>query len=434
MKYIFILIVFFLCLIVFRDVLAYESSNLDSMAIELDQLKGSFYEMEQDYKRRINDLERKVKQSQDVFVRERKQEQVKLFYGTKGSLMNPDISIIGDMFYHFSDQSEGVGEFTDNDLFFREVELAIQGYIYPGIRAEFYPVWEVEEDKVEIEEAFVNFLTLPFNSKVLVGRQRVRFGEVNPIHQHFRDYVDVPLPVQNFLGAEGYIDDGIDLSILAPWINFPVTVGFGLFDGDKSLAEDDDDDDDAVFAVDDEEIETTLNIPVRDIFESKPIEWKDHVFLAKINANIPLTINSDVSLGYHVMWDDNGGGQTAIHNGQIAFRYRFPYSYRKLLWQNEIYVADIDDRNVKSKGFYSLIKFNVNRFLDAGLRYDWSELGDNDDIHQWAINPILTWHLTETSYVRMQYRYGELEGFSSANEGLLQFVWGMGPHTHALKN
>jgi hypothetical protein len=97
-------------------------------------------------------------------------------------------------------------------------------------------------------------------------------------------------------------------------------------------------------------------------------------------------------------------------------------------------VADIDNRDVKSKGFYSLVKFNVTKFLDAGIRYDWSEPGDNDDVHQWAINPIFTWHLTEASYVRMQYRYAELEDFSSVNEGLVQFVWGMGPHTHQLSN
>lgn len=422
MKNLFILIVVFSCLHFLKNVQAYENKNLNSMVFELEQLKGSFQEMEQDYKSRINNLEEKVQRSENIYIREREQKQVKPFYGTKGSLMNPDISIIGDMFYHFSDQSEGVGEFTDNDLFFREVELAIQGYIYPGIKAEFYPVWEVEEDKVEIEEAFANFLSLPLNSTILAGRQRVRFGQVNPIHQHFRDYVDVPLPIQNFLGTEGYIDDGIDASLLVPGVGIPLTLGFGIFDGEKSLAEDEKEDED-------EEGENTL-----DIFESKPVEWNDHVFLAKINTNIPMSTNADVSLGYHIMWDDNGGGKTALHNGQISFRYRFPNSYRKLLWQNEIYVADIDERDVKSVGFYSLIKFNVNRFFAAGVRYDWSELGNDDEVHQWAINPILTFHLTEASYIRMQYRYAELEDFSSVNEGIVQFVWGMGPHTHSLNN
>lgn len=424
MKYMFmfILIAVFSCLAVLKDVQANENTDFGSMTFELEQLKGSFQEMEQDYKKRISDLEEKVQRSQDIYIREREHDQVKPFYGTKGSLMNPDISIVGDMFYHFSDQSEGVGEFTDNDLFFREVELAIQGYIYPGIRAEFFPSWEVEDGEVEIEEAFINFLTLPFNTSLLLGRQRVRFGLVNPTHQEFQPWVDTPLAVQNFLGSHAYIDEGIDLSVMIPAFSIPVTIGLGAFDGDKSLGEHEDEHEE-------DGGETTL-----DIFESEPIEWKDHVFLAKINTNIPLSTNSDVSIGYSVMWDDNGAGPTAIHNGQFSFRYQFPYSYRKLLWQNEIYVADIDGRDVKSKGFYSMLKYNVNRFIDAGIRYDWSELGDNDDVHQWAVNPVLTWHLTETSYVRVQYRHGELEGFASVNEGLVQFVWGMGPHTHALEN
>ncbi|MDR4503581.1 MAG: hypothetical protein MRK01_02165 [Candidatus Scalindua sp.] len=387
-------------------------------------------EIERDYGTRIHTLEELLAQertrSEEAYVRITEQARTDkrpIFYGTKGSLMNPDVSIVGDLFYHFSDNKFGVGEYTDEDLFFREVELAVQGYIYPGVRAEFYPVWEVEEGKVEIEEAFANFLTLPFNSNLLVGRHRIRFGLVNPIHQHYRDYVDAPLAVQNFLGAEGYIDDGINFSVMVPRIPFPLELGFGIFDGNKSLAE--------------EEEEEEEGSRVSEIFESEPVEFSDHVFLAKINTNLLLLPNCDISMGYHVLWDDNGAGNTAIHNGQFSLRYRFPNSWSRLLWQNELYVADVDNRDITSKGFYSLIKYTHNKFLDVGFRYDWSELGTNDDAHNWALNPILTWHLTESSYVRAQYRYGELEssisGDSSVNEGFIQFVWGLGPHSHGIE-
>lgn len=388
---------------------------------EIEDLKKSFQLMKEDYESKLKDLENRVSHTEEVFIREHEPVAEKQFYGTKGSIMNPDISIIADAFYHFSDQSDGVGEFTDNDLFFREVELAVQGYVYPGVMAEFFPVWEVEEDKVEIEEAFANFLTLPFNTSLLVGRQRVRFGLVNPIHQHSRGYVDVPLVVQNFLGAEGYIDDGIEISTMVPKIPIPLTVGIGVFDGNKSLGEDDEDD------------EENGN-QTSDIFETSPVEWKDHVFLAKINGNVQLSLNADASFGYHVLWDDNGGAATAIHNGQFALTYQIPNSYKKLFWQNEIYFADFNDRNINSKGLYSLLNFNLNRFLDSGVRYDWSELADNDNFHQWAVNPFMTYHLTEATYVRLQYKYAELEGSENVNTAMLQFVWGVGPHSHSLKN
>ncbi|GJQ60561.1 MAG: hypothetical protein D8M57_17060 [Candidatus Scalindua sp. AMX11] len=477
----FFITVFLFC--VYGD-LSFANTNitLNEIALELQQLKDAFQKMEENYEKKIENLETQLKGQQtdkdysakiesverdyktrirsleellgtqkteieedyDTKIRtleellaeerDRSQEEYMritqraradkrpVFYGTKGSLMNPDVSIIADTFYHFSDSKFGVGEFTDEDLYFREVELAIQGYIYPGVRAEFYPVWEVEEGKVEIEEAFANFLTLPFNSSLLVGRHRIRFGLVNPIHQHYRDYADVPLAVQNFLGVEGYIDDGINFSVMVPKISVPVELAFGIFDGDKSLAEEEEEEDGS---------------RTFDLFESEPVEFQDHVFLAKVNTNLLILPNFDVSLGYHVLWDGNGSGNTAIHNGQFSLRYRFPNSYHKVLWQNELYVADVDDRDITSKGFYSLAKYNINRFLDAGFRYDWSELGSNDDAHQWALNPILTWHLTESSYVRAQYRYGELEssssGNSSVNEGFIQFVWGLGPHSHGIK-
>jgi hypothetical protein len=463
--------------------LSFANNNvtLNDVASELQQLKGAFQKMEADYKAKIENLETQLKEqqaekdhstriekveqdyktrirtveellgkqkaeleqdfgikirtleelldeertrSQDEFTRitqRTRAQQRPFFYGTKGSFMNPDVSIVGDAFYHFSDDKFGVGEFADKEMYFREVELALQGYIYPGVRAEFFPVWELEEGKVDIEEAFANFLTLPFNSNLLVGRHRIRFGLVNPEHQHHRDYADVPLAVQNFLGAEGYIDDGINFTIMVPKIPLPVELGFGIFDGDKSLAEDDE-----------EEGSRTL-----ELFESKPVEFNDHVFLAKINTNLLILQNFDISLGYHALWDGNGTGNTAIHNGQFSMRYRFPNSWSKILWQNELYVADVDDRDITSKGLYSLLKYSHSRFLDVGFRYDWSELGDTDDAHHWALNPILTWHLTESSYVRAQYRYGELESStgikSSVNEGFLQFVWGLGPHSHGIK-
>ncbi len=483
-KTFFLIIFCFFCL--FNTVsFANNDVTMDDIASEIQQLKSSFKEMESNYKTKIENLEARLEKQQpekdysariqkveddnkvrirsleellgeqraeieyeyDIKIRSleelidiektRSQEeyagitqrarlqQRPFFYGTKGSFMNPDVSIIGDVFYHFSDSKFGVGEFADQELHFREVELAVQGYIYPGVRAEFFPVWEVEEGKVEIEEAFGNFLTLPFNSNLLVGRHRIRFGQVNPVHQHHRDYVDVPLAVQNFLGAEGYIDDGFNFSVMAPKIPIPVELGFGIFDGNKSLGEEDEE----------EEGSKTFNL-----FESQPVEFRDHVFLAKINTNLLLLPNLDISTGYHVMWDDNGGGNTAVHNGQFSLRYRVPNSWSKLLWQNEIYVADIDDRDVSSKGFYSFLKYTHNKFLDIGFRYDWSELGNTDDAHLWALNPIATWHLTETSYVRAQYRYAELEGSrytdnntNSSNEFFLQFVWGLGPHAHGIQ-
>ncbi len=476
-------LLFFVLFLFDRFSFANNSVSLNEIALELQQLKGAFQRMEEDYKEKIGKLEaqlaqersdddyrskiekmendykirirtveellgkQKVEMEQDydtkistleeLLVEERARSQDEyaritqraraqkrpFFYGTKGSFMNPDVSIIADTFYHFSDSKFGVGEFTDEDFYFREVELAIQGYIYPGVRAEFFPSFEVAEGEVEIEEAFANFLTLPFNSNLLVGRHRIRFGLVNPTHQEKQDWVDTPLAVQNFFGDHAYVDEGINFSIMAPKIPIPVELGFGIFDGNKALAEEEEEEDSRTF----------------DLFESEPVEFSDHVFLAKINTNLLILPNFDISMGYHALWDDNGAGNTAIHNGQFSMRYRFPNSWSKLLWQNEIYVGDIDDRDVSSKGFYSFLKYTHNKFFDIGFRYDWSELGNTDDAHLWAVNPIVTWHLTDTSYVRAQYRYAELEAgdssrgnVNSVNEVFLQFVWGLGPHAHGI--
>ncbi len=112
-------------------------------------------EIEYEYDIRISSLEELIDiertRSQDEHSRITKRaklQQRPFFYGTKGSFMNPDVSIVADTFYHFSDSKFGVGEFGDEDMHFREVELALQGYIYPGVRAEFFPPLRLQKIKL----------------------------------------------------------------------------------------------------------------------------------------------------------------------------------------------------------------------------------------------------------------------------------------------
>jgi hypothetical protein len=71
------------------------------------------------------------------------------------------------------------------------------------------------EVAVELEEAWVETLSLPGGLAIRMGRFFSDIGYLNDKHFHTWDFADQPLPYQAFLGNQ-YIDDGLQFRWLAP--------------------------------------------------------------------------------------------------------------------------------------------------------------------------------------------------------------------------
>ena len=84
-------------------------------------------------------------------------------------------------------------------------------------------------DKVEVEEAFIKTLALPFGASVTAGRLLPSFGYLNEKHKHTDDFVDRPLPYRAFLNG-GFHDDGVQASLVLP-TDFYSEIGGGVFRG-----------------------------------------------------------------------------------------------------------------------------------------------------------------------------------------------------------
>lgn len=69
--------------------------------------------------------------------------------------------------------------------------------------------------ELELEEAFVDTLSLPAGLGLRLGRFFPQVGYLNTHHPHTWDFVDAPLPNQAFLGGQWY-DDGARFSWVAP--------------------------------------------------------------------------------------------------------------------------------------------------------------------------------------------------------------------------
>lgn len=76
-------------------------------------------------------------------------------------------------------------------------------------------VIEDGETVVEIEEAWIETLSLPGGLSARFGRFFSNIGYLNSKHSHSWDFVDQPLAYQAFLGNQ-YLDDGVQFRWLAP--------------------------------------------------------------------------------------------------------------------------------------------------------------------------------------------------------------------------
>lgn len=154
-----------------------------------------------------------------------------------------DMGVTGDFIGNLTQRNvdkANAGTFAgqENRFFPREIELSLFGQIDPYARAEVR-VEAGEEDPGEIAlhlaEANLTLLTLPFNTQLKMGQMRNRFGLLNPIHEHDRNFIDTPNVLRWFLGDEGLVERGVELTWVAP-LPFFLEGLVGVFNGDNEDA------------------------------------------------------------------------------------------------------------------------------------------------------------------------------------------------------
>jgi hypothetical protein len=331
--------------------------------------------------------------------------------GTYGGLMNPDVSVVVDVQALFTDDKDNDNR---NKVRIKEGELALQAFLYPGVWGNFIAALEQEYDgddvetDVDVEEAYVEFQDLPFGIQAEVGRKFMNFGRLNALHPHHWPITQTPLVLENLFGHHPWYDDGVQLSVLVPnpWDLYANT-GFGVWNGrDPGHGHDHDDE--------------------------QRVDWEGHVYLSRSSLDLPVTDEMNGVLGYSAAWDE--GGETTLHNWDATLNYRWPMTYRRLKWRNELIYADVDERDVDSLGLYSIVQVTLDKYWETGLRYDWAESTYDDDNDEWAAGLFLTYYFTHSMYLRGEYRYTDLAHGDEENAFVIQLVWGLGPHAHRLED
>jgi len=202
---------------------------------EIEQLRQELQQLRQDYEQRLADLEQRLEAAEQQASRaeaEAVAAQAPPPAPTSSSTIskdfNPAIGVIfqGQAWSHSQDPADysipgfplgGEAGPEADGLSLGETEIDMNANIDDWFTGWLTVPIKVEDGEVnvELEEAWIETLSLPAGLAVRMGRMFSNIGYLNQQHSHAWDFVDLPLPYQAFLGGQ-YIDDGLELRWVAP--------------------------------------------------------------------------------------------------------------------------------------------------------------------------------------------------------------------------
>jgi hypothetical protein len=322
-----------------------------------------------------------------------------------------DIGIAGDFIGNITQknvqQAQG-GTFSglENYFFPREVELSLFGQVDPYARAEVRIEAEQEsrggELNVNLAEANLTLMTLPFNTQAKLGLMRNRFGLTNQVHEHDLPFIDRPDVLRLFLGAEGLSEKGAEVTWVPPLPFYFELLG-GLFNGDNETA----------FGL------GSIKYPlvtgrVRTFFELGDFG------ALQLGMSVANGLQADRLNNLILGWDAKykytpEGWQHPL----LTVAGELLYQMRKIKTPGEEATIGEDGEEIPGTpgrkqtlnrvGWYVFgevqpVRFGLLSRFAPGFRYDWTEYPTSSG-HQWAVQPYLSFMPSEFLRFRIGYKH-----------------------------
>ncbi|MBI1909859.1 MAG: hypothetical protein HYS22_06790 [Deltaproteobacteria bacterium] len=313
----------------------------------------------------------------------------------------PDISLIGSFAgaYFKEDPTGDQGENPSRTGFnLQGMELALQSVIDPYVRGDIFILFK--EDAVEVEEATVTTLALPWNLQLRAGKLLAKFGRENTRHLEQLNFVDQSFTNRYFFGTEGFRELGAEISLLfpAPWFS-ELTFEFlqgenkGNFDG---------------------------------------LRKRDFAYLGHWTNGFDLTDDLALQSGFSAAFGFNDTAQgklTQIYGADLYLRWK-PSNQSGLKWQTEYFLRrrnEVPQVTVEG-GLYSSLVLRFARRWESGVRFDFIGL-PKEDFRRRAYATDLTFLASEFFRLRAQYNLVVTGGTDKlGHEAFLQLQFNMGPH------
>jgi len=319
---------------------------------------------------------------------------------------NPDISVTGMAVGKASSDKRDPDR---NTVGLDEAELVFSKNVSPYTRGNL--TLGFHEDHAHVEEAYADFAhLLPSKLEVKIGKFLVPVGFLNTVHSHDWPMVARPIPLQNFLGEEGLSESGLSLSKPLDFrTKTYVKANLDFLKGENSI-----------------------------LFNNN----QTRVFGGRIFTNTPLNDRDDMNFGANIhqgAWNIAGDLDSTVYSVDLMLRRRYSQFNRLVLWGEWLWNRreQIARSSLLSKGYYlsGLYKFKKDRNWHVGIEYDCSEKPGDSRFNQIAKSFFVGYWFTENDRLQMQLR-NVRDPFRSttANEILLEAIWGMGPHKPHLAN
>ncbi len=307
-----------------------------------------------------------------------------------------------------------------DDLFFGNITAAL--------------AYEDGETEVELEEAYIKTLGLPYGASVKAGRFFAPIGYINENHAHTDDFSDRSLPSRVFLNGS-YKDNGLQASIVLP-TDLYSEIGVAAFQGNDFPGGGNEGSDPGAYAAYGKlggEIGDNQNwLFGLSMLRSTPEE--------RAGNDDNLLFNGDSNLyaaSLRYTWDPTGNPveQQVILQGEYFLRdENGTYEYEDV--NAGTGAVGFNDHQ---SGWYAQGVYKFAPEWRVGARYSrlnaadtpdalaGSEL-DSDGHDPWNTTLMADWSNSEFSRVRLQYGYEEAAKGQDDNQVMLQYIMSIGAH------
>lgn len=391
---------------------AFLRAELQAMREELDSMRRAYDDKIENMQAKIDRLE--GARPRDVAP----QEPTPLPGLGRPALDLPDISVIGNVVGTYG----GSRDNPDRDkIVVREVELALQGYLHPDVRADVMAAFDRHDGHYdfELEEAYITFLRIPYLQEVpyldgfsvQAGKKLLGFGKLNPIHPHHWHFVDRPWVLESYLGDHGLAGTGVNVSYLAP-LPFFLQADFGAWH------------------VDDDDHHGGCG------HDHSVLGLEGETYSGRLWSSFPLSDSQELEAGFSGVKSygshrDDHKDKVMVFGADLTYRL-LGDALQRLILQSEILYMNrkVPVGTLHRWGGYGHLNYRFNQYWDAGFRYDWLQTPFPSKDQKQALSGMLTHSLTETTKLRLQYQYDPEEN----DHGIfIQAIFGLGPHAHPLE-
>ncbi len=335
----------------------------------------------------------------------------------------------------------------------QNVELTFAGVVDPYLRGDSNIVLQIDEageTLIELEEAYLTSLGLPFNLQLKAGQFFTAFGRLNPVHPHAWHFVDQPVVNSRFLGPDGLRSQGAQLSWLTP-LPFFAELTFSVQNAHGETA--------TSFRSAPGETVAGRTLIERDVESAS-----DLLYLARLQTSFDPSDELTLVSGASALFGPNATGEgthTQIYGADLYVKWKpleSEQGWPFVAWQTEAMyrkyeAAEVLDgellvdpeRSLADFGVYSQLVWGFARPWVAGLRFDYAKgeadaftlaeqvYGSESDSlrdERQRYSAVLTYYPSEFSKARLQYNYDRSQFLSDsdAHSAYLQFEILFGAH------